>query len=1647
MKMALSVGPLGVRMSKDQYQLLLAVVSDNFGATPRMPLRPHAQHMSNIAYKYAAKHAPSTYLIKLVAPSVVLRLFLPDENHAASPVPAKLVTSLPKLVFDGNRPLAIFAMQGFHISSELFDDEVAKLDLQINSFTAWDARPQASTSCFQCFMAPAHEILAARGTQTVADFEQALSLSNAQSMNLAAFSSHPESTVSTLLNTTWITVGKENRQALSVTLNKPYVYVLPDFMADFLFFTSVSARKDDRISATAVAVLVEAAESKEDVVLSDATDHVFQLQLELRDPQLVLLENPAKLDCASVVTQASNVLLTSRHSHNSQARRSSEINFEFRGLHGFVCRADKQTSSFAHSLLSPLHTAVKWSDSFEYVDVARSSTVREIAVHMQPVELRASYEDLRILHAVTARALNVWQDTRKYYLTHESGDEFLEDDQPAAVLPPADDVHMDMFADRLVSDGEGFLSVPLVAEVEGAAAKAAGFEMVESLSYDDPLMQQYTLKPVNRSKPEILKSSPPPSRSANHPSSREASAATSRVPSLGVASMSSSIAENNAPSAIAANRTQEFVSIEWGGLSLVVINDVSGRYLPLINVKLGQARTDVKGNDGVFSVNVALELASNYFNSSLAVWEPLIEPTTVKLTLYQSDAESLRLEYGLKSLPTTIPYSLSVDCDSDLNINMTHSFLDMALSTLRIWHEDTHSSLDVAPFSPYYLRNDTGANLFYWTSVGQDHQIFEVSSGSEVQLHCMVYCVVHKSLQHVTLSFCQIPLNLEHLLDQKMSDLHTSDVDNLFKLNLQLAGPWGPIHNLSVSRVGNFMALLPHAAPQDDLGVQVDYFGAQQERAIPLPPPPAAMPQNALVLLKAHWAKCSDPSQYIDVLCGIEPFVQRGKDEDVLQLDHKLVKEVYRDPFPGLKKQLLVVFENEKGVMEVILQDNQKTKLVAKKIAPNAAGPLRTGSVSAATTATPMRLFVGVSLRDGSKLVTVRSPMLLENHTLLPLSFKLQSSTQPGSLELGPVLPGTSLPIPVTHSQWDKLFVQPQFAQEYHWSALPLSSNALAVSKAKNTNVVCEHTSGGHAFQCIVSAQMSLESDFQNGFDCACEQFVLRFHTPFVLRNLLPRRIQFQVRQGGKILDRGVVAPGNEAAIHVVHLTTKLSPAECVYKIDGFEWSPWIALPTYDLIQSALPLHPVGTSSASSVIVAPTVEQLLSRRPSTSPPAQARSPSQLQTRGAVVEEDVDPAKIARSLGIAPIDKLVQENQGSVLVSEGHVKVNDTAGQTLCVNYVTSCVPPSHSLKMDLFVEYWLVNKSDQDLVFGNWTKPELCSVIAGQAVPVEVDTYENQRYTMFTGWGKPFLPTDRHEWSDKTGRQQRKRDQIDLPNTEFEWRTSWYVDMRPPCDKDGWRYALDFTIPSKDWHATNQMTDCVRRRRWVRVCAPARLLRNYPLVMYGTLFKGDPTGWSGKLQHMISSPDQAAQLHYVRNHGTLGYGDEEEEFDDDDDEDSDNDVERLPAGPVGPAARVRRKRRVAVRTAVTLPISVRMSESPWSKQFAVDQAAFDGQLQLAQNVHQGPGGLESYEFAVHFAEGPLPFQRTKIVSFAPRFVVVNHLPFGIRIKQYNTSSSHSFSCGPEERTPFFWADAHESALVSIASVFFNLFYFVLFYFF
>ncbi|XP_025281995.3 tectonin beta-propeller repeat-containing protein 1 isoform X1 [Canis lupus dingo] len=178
-----------------------------------------------------------------------------------------------------------------------------------------------------------------------------------------------------------------------------------------------------------------------------------------------------------------------------------------------------------------------------------------------------------------------------------------------------------------------------------------------------------------------------------------------------------------------------------------------------------------------------------------------------------------------------------------------------------------------------------------------------------------------------------------------------------------------------------------------------------------------------------------------------------------------------------------------------------------------------------------------------------------------------------------------------------------------------------------------------------------------------------------------------------------------------------------------------------------------------------------------------------------------------------------------------------AAATTTITTATATMPNSVLWAVDLFGkvytlstagQYWELCK-DNRLEFKRVSAAMQCCwgiacdnqvyvYVCASDVPIRrrEEAYENQRWNPVGGFCEKLLPSDRWQWSDVSGLQQRPLDGVALPSPHWEWESDWYVDENfggEPTEKGGWTYAIDFPATytrDKKWNS------CVRRRRWIR---------------------------------------------------------------------------------------------------------------------------------------------------------------------------------------------------------------------------------------
>ncbi|KAL9650517.1 hypothetical protein ABK040_004736 [Willaertia magna] len=140
-------------------------------------------------------------------------------------------------------------------------------------------------------------------------------------------------------------------------------------------------------------------------------------------------------------------------------------------------------------------------------------------------------------------------------------------------------------------------------------------------------------------------------------------------------------------------------------LSVLVVDDITGYDIPLVKLYLSDCNFNsmIKSFNEEKSVSAYLGffVHGDYYNFKLAEWEPIIEKNKKPIQLlYQFQNQS----------PNHI---IQVSCENIINFNITHSLLDTAITTGKIWMEELNKNRQkkkelAITFEPFSIVNKSG---------------------------------------------------------------------------------------------------------------------------------------------------------------------------------------------------------------------------------------------------------------------------------------------------------------------------------------------------------------------------------------------------------------------------------------------------------------------------------------------------------------------------------------------------------------------------------------------------------------------------------------------------------------------------------------------------------------------------------------------------------------------------------------------------------------------------------------------------------------------------------------------------------------------------------------------------------------------------
>ncbi|WPH02225.1 vacuolar protein sorting-associated protein 13 [Acrodontium crateriforme] len=181
------------------------------------------------------------------------------------------------------------------------------------------------------------------------------------------------------------------------------------------------------------------------------------------------------------------------------------------------------------------------------------------------------------------------------------------------------------------------------------------------------------------------------------------------------------------------------------------------------------------------------------------------------------------------------------------------------------------------------------------------------------------------------------------------------------------------------------------------------------------------------------------------------------------------------------------------------------------------------------------RMLVEVSLgTDNVKYITLRSPMLVENHTQIPLEIGVYSPDEGHLLKIEKIAPGESRPAPVGSAFMHSLVVRPDQGFGYTWSQERLFWKDLLKRPVRTLR--CAGEQEGHSPPFYF--QMQAIFDKNNPLTSVYPYMRVRLSAPVEIQNLLPFDFKYRIYDKNTKKDwTNFLRKGGISPVHVVELS------------------------------------------------------------------------------------------------------------------------------------------------------------------------------------------------------------------------------------------------------------------------------------------------------------------------------------------------------------------------------------------------------------------------------------------------------------------------------------------------------------------------------
>ncbi|RCI04898.1 hypothetical protein CU098_003059, partial [Rhizopus stolonifer] len=166
---------------------------------------------------------------------------------------------------------------------------------------------------------------------------------------------------------------------------------------------------------------------------------------------------------------------------------------------------------------------------------------------------------------------------------------------------------------------------------------------------------------------------------------------------------------------------QESLRVSFQGAQVILIEEL--HETPMVVTSLKPFNLEVANWSKDLAASVQLHTFINYFNIKNSHWEPLLEPWDFKLELSRNPLKDNNMTH------------IKLVSDTILNLNVTHTFLESAVSTIQLLDKqrDVIYSGERGTIAPYELRNSTGYRITVWNSTSDEEPMLtELPNGEHI---------------------------------------------------------------------------------------------------------------------------------------------------------------------------------------------------------------------------------------------------------------------------------------------------------------------------------------------------------------------------------------------------------------------------------------------------------------------------------------------------------------------------------------------------------------------------------------------------------------------------------------------------------------------------------------------------------------------------------------------------------------------------------------------------------------------------------------------------------------------------------------------------------------------------------------------------